>query len=320
MAIITEDRVQEISTSSGTGNFSLASAVVGFRRFSAVCAVNDTFYGCIVAVDAAGVPTGQWECGNYRYAGTNQIARDTVLSSSSGGTTKVNFSAGTKFVFIDFIAYQAKEVTPPTYASTRVEWLGDSTVYGWDGASSSGARVSRPPHQSMQSALPSQPPYVIANEGTNGSSTTKLLTGTDGRISSTWQQFVTTTSSATIYIVGFGINDNGAITTTQFRTNLRTIYNTAANVGKVVVFETPNPTVTANLNSYAQAMRDEAAALGAEVIDRHEYINSLVAQGTSLASMLPDGIHPNQATYDLIGRFAAMRFMRLKKLPAPIQN
>lgn len=103
MAHIWEDRVLETSTTTGTGNFTLAGAITGYRAFSAVCSTSDTVYYSIVAVDANGIPTGEWETGLGTYSAANTLTRTTVLESSNAGAA-VNFSAGTKRVGLTTVA------------------------------------------------------------------------------------------------------------------------------------------------------------------------------------------------------------------------
>lgn len=103
MALIVADRVFETSTTTGTGAFTLAAAVTGYRRFSAVCAVSDTVYYLIVAVDANGNPAGDWECGLGTYSSANTLTRTTPQASSNAGAA-VNFAAGTKHVILDATA------------------------------------------------------------------------------------------------------------------------------------------------------------------------------------------------------------------------
>ena len=97
MAHITKARVLETSTTTGTGDFTLAGAVAGYRAFSAVCSTGDTVYYAIAAVDASGVPTGEWETGFGTYSASNTLTRTTVEESSNSNAA-VNFSAGTKRV------------------------------------------------------------------------------------------------------------------------------------------------------------------------------------------------------------------------------
>lgn len=101
MPLVIADRVLETSTTTGTGTFTLAGAVSGYQSFSAVGNGNTTYYAITLA------SAGQWEVGigTYTSAGTT-LARNTVLASSNGGLA-VNFSAGTKRVFVTYPAEQA---------------------------------------------------------------------------------------------------------------------------------------------------------------------------------------------------------------------
>ena len=93
MALVLADRVNETTTTAGTGTITLAGAVTGYQSFSAIGNGNTTYY------TIAGQGTSEWEVGigTYTSAGTT-LSRDTVLASSNAGA-KVNFSAGTKNVF-----------------------------------------------------------------------------------------------------------------------------------------------------------------------------------------------------------------------------
>lgn len=102
MALITADRVKETSTTTSSTSYSLAGAVSNFRAFSAVCADGDTAY--YAAVDQAG---SGWEVGLGTYASGGTLARTSILASSNSGN-KVNWSAGTRDVFI---THPARAVT-----------------------------------------------------------------------------------------------------------------------------------------------------------------------------------------------------------------
>lgn len=101
MPLVVRDRVNETSTTVGTGTFTLAGAVTGFQSFSAIGNGNTTYY--TIALQGG----SEWEVGlgTYTSSGTT-LSRDTVLSSSAGGS-KVSFSAGTKNVFCDYPAPKA---------------------------------------------------------------------------------------------------------------------------------------------------------------------------------------------------------------------
>ncbi len=98
MAFVLADRVRETTTTTGTGTVTLSGAATGFQSFSAIGDGNNTYY------TIAGQGTSEWEVGigTYTSAGTT-LSRDTVLSSSAGGS-KVSFSAGTKDVFVTYPA------------------------------------------------------------------------------------------------------------------------------------------------------------------------------------------------------------------------
>lgn len=95
MALILPPRVLVESTTTGTGTYTLGNAVAGFQDFAAVGDGNTTQYYA-EAVDADGVPTGDWEegLGTYTAAGTT-LARTTIYASSNAGAA-VNWPAGTK--------------------------------------------------------------------------------------------------------------------------------------------------------------------------------------------------------------------------------
>jgi hypothetical protein len=96
MALIVKDRVKETTTTTGTGTVTLAGPVTGFQSFAAIGNGNTTFYTI-----AGG---SEWEVGigTYTSSGTT-LSRDLVLESSNSGSL-VNFSAGSKDVFVTYPA------------------------------------------------------------------------------------------------------------------------------------------------------------------------------------------------------------------------
>lgn len=101
MPLVVKDRVNETSTTTGTGTFTLAGAVTGFQTFAAIGDGNTTYYAIVLQGGS------EWEVGlgTYTSSGTT-LSRDTVLSSSNSNNA-VNFSAGTKNVFCDYPAPKA---------------------------------------------------------------------------------------------------------------------------------------------------------------------------------------------------------------------
>lgn len=93
MALELYDRVKETTTTTGTGTITLAGAATGYRTFGSVLADADTTYYVIEA-------GAEWEVGLGTVGGSGTtLARTSVLASSNAGAA-VNFSAGTKNVFV----------------------------------------------------------------------------------------------------------------------------------------------------------------------------------------------------------------------------
>lgn len=91
--VVIKDRVKETTAVTGTGTATLLGAVTDFQAFSVVGDGKQTLY----CIDDG---FGSWEVGigTYTASGT-ALSRDTVLSSNNAGAL-VNFTAGTKNVFI----------------------------------------------------------------------------------------------------------------------------------------------------------------------------------------------------------------------------
>ena len=103
MAIVLKDRVKVSSGIVGTGPVTLGSAAVGYQDFSAIGNGNVTYYTIAL------VSGSEWEVGQGTatlVSGTWYLSRDVVLSSSNANTL-VNFTAGTKDVFVTYPAERA---------------------------------------------------------------------------------------------------------------------------------------------------------------------------------------------------------------------
>lgn len=95
MPFLSANRVRETATTTGTGTFTLAGAVTGFQTFSAGIGANNTCFYAISHRTAA-----EWEVG-FGTVGSpaTTLARTSVIASSNSNAA-VNFSAGTKDVFV----------------------------------------------------------------------------------------------------------------------------------------------------------------------------------------------------------------------------
>ena len=91
------DRVKETSTTTGTGNLTLAGAATNFQTFNA--AIGQGIYFCYVIEHQS---VAEWETGIGYLSGSTTLVRDRVRASSNGGAL-VNLSAGTKNVFVTLI-------------------------------------------------------------------------------------------------------------------------------------------------------------------------------------------------------------------------
>ena len=125
MALVLKDRVRESSTTTGTGTVTLGGAYDGYRTFASCVPTGSVVYYCI-----HNTSTGfedEWEVGygTFTLSGTT-LSRTSVMASSNSGSA-VNFSAGTKEVFITYPAEKA------IYEETNGETLidgGPITVIG----------------------------------------------------------------------------------------------------------------------------------------------------------------------------------------------
>ena len=161
MALVIADRVKETSLTTGTSTIVLAGAAGGFQSFSVIGNGNSTYY-CI-----AGQGSSQWEVGigTYTASGTT-LSRDTVLSSSAGGTTKVTFSSGTKDVFVTYPSEKSVNLD----ISGNVTNLGDIASGVWKGTTIATTYGG--------TGLSGATPFTAANNAVYSTSATALTAGT----------------------------------------------------------------------------------------------------------------------------------------------
>ena len=155
MAIVIADRVKETTTTTGTGTVDLAGAATGYRGFVAGAGAAAVVYYTI-AGQAGGGAEGEWEVGigTVTDAAPDTLSRTTILSSSNAGAA-VDFSAGTKDVFLSLPAHSvgfmgalvrdsAAETTVTTVQEV-LDW--DTEIYdvgGWHESVTNPSRLTVP--------------------------------------------------------------------------------------------------------------------------------------------------------------------------------
>lgn len=111
MAFLYRDRVKDTTTSTGTGDLTLAnSAPSGFQTLATAGFANgDTFFYCVEG-------GSEWEVGRGTYSTTGPALQRTQVLASSNSGSAVNFSAGTKRVFVTVPAAMVGTVIDRAYA------------------------------------------------------------------------------------------------------------------------------------------------------------------------------------------------------------
>ena len=168
MSLVLADRVRETTLTTGTGTITLDGAVQGFQSFSVIGNNNTTYY----TINRG----SEWEVGIGTYYG-GTLLRDTVYASSNGGS-KVNFSAGSKDVFVTYPASKSvnedannRVLIPYTSGTTNVGSLnvGNATSHT-DSGVIAGFTASEPLYlytslQNTSSANTSYASYAVNDGG-----------------------------------------------------------------------------------------------------------------------------------------------------------
>jgi hypothetical protein len=123
MALVLKNRVQETTTTSGTGSVTLLGAVPSYQSFAVIGNGNTCYYTI--------VDTLAWEVGIGTYSTTGPtLARTTILSNSNGNTSPINLSGNTSLVWVDYPSEKSVNLD----ASDNVSALGTVTSGTWNGS------------------------------------------------------------------------------------------------------------------------------------------------------------------------------------------
>jgi hypothetical protein len=175
VANIFRDRVRETSTTTGTGDFTLDGAVTGYQSFSTAYGGSAAVYYTIVLQGGA-----EWETGIGAFVSPSTLTRGYVRASSNGGAA-VNFSSGTKDVWVDVgaeifnaPAFSAKASANQTAVSTVAEFVEFPTeIFDSGGCfNNTNATVGGIPAQAF---LPTTPGYYQINAVVRATGNTMTL-------------------------------------------------------------------------------------------------------------------------------------------------
>lgn len=146
MAHVKADRVQESTTTTGTGALTLAGATTKHRAFSAALADTDT---CVCLIEH--MSASEWEVSLCTFAsGAGTLTRSTIYASTNSGSA-VNFAAGLKI--ISLLPTASKMIVADNTGATTIPGallpasndggaLGSATLSISDGFFASGALLN----------------------------------------------------------------------------------------------------------------------------------------------------------------------------------
>ena len=102
MALEINNRVRELTSTTGTGDVTLGGAVGGFQTFAAgIGNNNETYYAISINSE------NEWEVGRGTLSADSSTMERTEVLESSNGDAAVDFSAGSKEVFCTLPAEKA---------------------------------------------------------------------------------------------------------------------------------------------------------------------------------------------------------------------
>lgn len=250
MTLALYDRVQETTTTSGTGSVTLAGAAAGFQSFAVVGDGNTCYYTI--------VNNTAWEVGIGTYSTTGPtLARTTVLSNSNNDTNPISLS-GASSVFLTYPAEKSVNLD----ASGNVSALGTISSGTWQGSTiavayggtgvtaSSGANsvVLRDANQNVQANK-----FVPAFAAIVSSGGTSVLTASSAyyqRINGTQTQTIQMPDATTLAVGTTFAIDNDSTQDVTITNGATTIIDTTASGSFAYMYLIDNSTVAGTWARY----------------------------------------------------------------------
>ena len=189
-----------------------------------------------------------------------------------------------------------------------VAFYGDSTIRGYK--AHSGTQVTKSTTQAFAEVIAPSLRLEVRNEGADSSRIEHLLAGTDGRHAA-WREYLPS-SGVDIVIINHASKNGNPVT--QYKKDMRTAIRLARDNGKFVILMTPSPISEGGLEAYVEAMRQLAVEEKVPLIDVFRYLKDYMAKtGSSINDLVPDGYHPADDVYVLIGQYAAREFQKITR-------
>lgn len=250
MALVLADRVQDTTTTTGTGNVTLSgSPPAGYQSFATGVGNGNTTYYTITG-------GSEWEVGIGTYVGASTaLSRDTVLSSSNSGSL-VNFSAGTKTVFVTYPA--ERSVNEDAAGNVNIDITGNAAT----------ATKATNLNAGTAGAIPYQ---TAANTTTFLSSASGVLVGGNPPTFSTTPTLTGTNFSA----IPNAALSNSAVTIGTTAVSLGATSLTLAGLTSVTLTQDPTLALQAATKQYVDTLAAEGVSYHTPV--KYEAPNALTA-------------------------------------------
>jgi hypothetical protein len=297
MALVVKDRVQETSTTTGTGSLTLLGAVTGFQTFSsAIGNTNTTYYT---------IQNGaEWEVG-VGTVSAGALSRDTVLESSNGGSL-VNFSAGSKFVFCTYPAEKSVDIETAQTLTNKTISADNNTLSGIAASSFVLSNASgNIDGSASQKAIPAG---VVVGTTDSQTLTNKTINLSSNTLSTTLAQLNTAISNADVPSTtgsgasgNWGINITGnaaTVTNGLYTTNIgSTVQAYDANTTKNAATQTlTNKTISGSNNTITNVSLTTSVTGTLPVLNGGTGVTTSTGSGNNVLSTSPTLVTPALGT------------------------